>query len=112
MGLGEQGGKVATSVVEGLKAQPLALGLIVVIVVFIGFVTWLLSTLNERTVEQYRQKDAQTNELLKKLDTISEVRTEVAKNTALGSKINDMMERLSKGFDDHEKRIRDLEQRK
>src|SRR5262245_27474223 len=104
--------KVATSVVEGLKAQPLALGLIVVIVVFIGFVTWLLATLNERTVEQYRQQDQQTNELLKKLDIIAEVRADVSKIAVIVDKRGDTLERLLKGFDDHEKRIRDLEQRK
>jgi len=112
MGAVEEGGKVASGVIEGLKSQPLALALIVLNIVFIIFVGWLAKTINARTETQYKGKDEQITTLLQKLDTISEVRAEVVKNTALGNRINDSLERLSKGFDDHEKRIRDLELRK
>jgi len=111
MGAVEETGKVAGGVIEGLKSQPLALALIVLNIVFIIFVGWLAKTINARTEIQYKGKDEQITTLLQKLDTISEVRAEVAKNTALGSKINDNMERLAKGFDDHERRLRTLEQR-
>ena len=53
----EEGAKVATSVVEGLKSQPLSLALIVLNLVFIGFVGWLASEFNARTTHQYEVKD-------------------------------------------------------
>jgi len=53
----EEGAKVATGVVEGLKQQPLSLALIVMNVVFIGFAVFVLHALNERTVHQYEVKD-------------------------------------------------------
>jgi hypothetical protein len=40
-GVVEEGAKVATSVVEGLKAQPLSLALIAMNVVFVLFVAWI-----------------------------------------------------------------------
>ena len=60
----EHGAKVATSVIDGLKSQPLSLALIVINVVFIGFVWWAFSTLNERTIHQYEVKDALISKLL------------------------------------------------
>jgi len=53
----EEGAKVAGSVVEGLKTQPLSLALIVVNIAFLGFVTFIVYTLNERTEHQYEVKD-------------------------------------------------------
>jgi len=118
MGATEQVGKVATGVVEGLKSQPLSLALIVLNIVFVLFVGWLLYALNERTVEQYRQKDTQTNVLLAKLDSIAEVRNDVTK---IGEKLQTLIlaqgqafeaiDRHGKTLDDHERRIRDLEKK-
>jgi hypothetical protein len=53
----EEGAKVASSVVEGLRAQPLSLALIVVNLVFVGFVAWIANEFNQRTTHQYEVKD-------------------------------------------------------
>jgi len=115
----EQGGKVATSVIEGMKSQPLALGLIVLNISFIMFVAWLAYTINERTESQYRVKDAQTATLLAKLDQIADVRAEVrglgeriAGNSAIANSMSDAISRLVKTEEDHERRLRDLERQK
>ena len=60
----EEGAKVATSVVEGLKSQPLSLALIVVNLVFVVFVGWLAHEFNERTINQYAVKDQLIAKLL------------------------------------------------
>jgi hypothetical protein len=119
MGAVEEGSKVAVSITEGLKQQPFALAMIVLNLVFIAFVTWLAHTINQRTEGQYRIKDEQTTILLNKLDTIAEVRAEIAKvgervisNSNVVKAITDAMDRISKNLDDHENRIRILEQRK
>ena len=62
----EEGAKVATGVIEGLKQQPLALALIVMNVVFIGFAVWVLQSLNARTVHQYEVKDQLIAQLIDK----------------------------------------------
>jgi len=62
----EEGAKVASGVVEGLKAQPLALALIVMNIVFIGFSVWVLQSLNARTVHQYQVKDQLIAKLIDK----------------------------------------------
>jgi hypothetical protein len=54
-----EAGKVASGVVEGLKSQPLALALIVVNVLFIGFMAFVISSLKE----QGERKDALLGEL-------------------------------------------------
>ena len=54
----DEGAKVATGVVEGLRSQPLSLALIVVNVVFVFFVAWLAHEFNARTTHQYEVKDA------------------------------------------------------
>ena len=54
----EEGAKVATSVVDGLKAQPLALALIIMNVVFMAFAAWITHSINERTIRQFEVKDA------------------------------------------------------
>ena len=119
MPITEHGAKVAGSVVEGLKSQPLALGLIVLNITFILFTTWLAYTINQRTESQYRVKDEQTAMLLAKLDQIADVRAQVQAiseritgNTALVKGIAESVERLSKVEEDHERRIRDLERQK
>jgi len=53
----EEGAKVATTVVEGLKSQPLSLALVVMNVVFILFTGWLAHEWNVRTTHQYEVKD-------------------------------------------------------
>jgi hypothetical protein len=60
----EQGAKVATSVVDGLKSQPLSLALIIMNLVFVGFVAWLANEFNERTTHQYEVKDQLIAKLL------------------------------------------------
>jgi hypothetical protein len=116
MPITEEGAKVAGSVVEGMKSQPLALGLIVLNITFIVFTAWLAYTINERTKSQYAVKDEQTALLLQKLDQISEVRIEVraigervALNGNLTSNIAAAVERLTRVEEDHERRLRDLE---
>ena len=53
----EEGAKVATTVVEGLKSQPLSLALIVTNLIFIVFTGWLAHEWNVRTTHQYEVKD-------------------------------------------------------
>jgi len=65
----EEGAKVATSVVEGLKSQPLSLALIVVNLVFVLFVGWLAHEFNERTTNQYAVKDQLIAKLLDQCKT-------------------------------------------
>jgi hypothetical protein len=60
----EEGAKVASNVVEGLKSQPLSLALIVVNLVFVGFVAWLANEFNNRTTHQYEVKDQLIAKLL------------------------------------------------
>jgi len=62
----EEGAKLASGVVEGLKAQPLSLALIVMNVVFIGFAVFVLQALNARTVHQYEVKDQLIAKLIDK----------------------------------------------
>jgi hypothetical protein len=116
MSLPEHGAKVAVSTIDALKAQPLSLALVVMNVVFILFTAWLAYTINQRTESQYRVKDEQTALLLTKLDQIADVRAEVrgigervAANSVLAKSIGDMIERLNKMEEDHERRLRDLE---
>jgi hypothetical protein len=53
----EEGAKVATGVVEGLRSQPLSLALIVMNIVFVGFIWSIFTQLNTRTTHQYEVKD-------------------------------------------------------
>jgi hypothetical protein len=116
--LTREGAKVAGSVVEGLKSQPLSLALIVMNIVFVVFVAWLAYTINARTESQYKVKDEQTALLLTKLDQIADVRAEVRgiaerliSNTTILKGLSDAIERLTRVEEDHEKRLRDLERR-
>lgn len=59
MGISEQGGKVATSTIDALKSQPLALALIVVNVLFLAFVMFIIHSLKE----QGERKDALLGDL-------------------------------------------------
>jgi len=60
----EEGAKVASGVVEGLKSQPLSLALIVVNLTFIGFMGWIAHEFNQRTTHQYEVKDQLIAKLL------------------------------------------------
>jgi hypothetical protein len=62
----EEGAKVATGVVEGLRSQPLSLALIVINVVFVLFVAWLAHEFNARTTHQYEIKDQLITKLIDK----------------------------------------------
>jgi hypothetical protein len=62
----EEGAKVATGVVEGLKSQPLSLALIVVNIVFVAFMAWLANEFNARTTHQYEVKDQLITRLIDK----------------------------------------------
>ena len=53
----EEGAKVASGVVEGLKNQPLSLALVVLNLIFILFMAWLANQFNTRTNHQYEVKD-------------------------------------------------------
>jgi hypothetical protein len=59
MGALEEGGKVAGGIVEGLKSQPLALALIVINVLFLGFMGFIIHSLKE----QGERKDALLGDL-------------------------------------------------
>jgi hypothetical protein len=59
MGISEEGGKVASGVVEGLKSQPLALAMVVINVLFIGFMSFVIHALRE----QGERKDALLGDL-------------------------------------------------
>jgi hypothetical protein len=65
----EEGAKVATSVVEGLKSQPLSLALIAMNVIFVLFVAWLANQFNARTTHQYEVKDQLIAKLLDQCKT-------------------------------------------
>jgi len=62
----EEGARVATGVIEGLKHQPLSLALIVVNVVFVLFVGFVFHTINARTIHQYEFKDDLISKLIDK----------------------------------------------
>lgn len=53
----EEGAKVASGVVEGLKQQPLSLALVAMNVIFVLFTAWLAYQFNIRTTHQYEIKD-------------------------------------------------------
>lgn len=60
----EEGAKVATGIVEGLRQQPLSLALIVLNLSFIAFTVFLTYEINARTIRQYEVKDALITKLI------------------------------------------------
>jgi hypothetical protein len=52
MGTIEQTGKVATSVIESLKSQPLSIALIVINVLFLGFFAFVANGISARALRQ------------------------------------------------------------
>jgi hypothetical protein len=59
MGAIEEGGKVASGVIEGLKSQPLALALIIINMMFLGFTIYIIHSLREHA----ERKDALLSDL-------------------------------------------------
>jgi hypothetical protein len=59
MGALEEGGKVATGIVDNLKTQPLALAILVINVLFLGFMGFIIHSLKE----QAERKDALLGDL-------------------------------------------------
>jgi hypothetical protein len=62
----EEGAKVASGVVEGLKQQPAVLALISMNIVFVLFVAFVFHTINSRTMRQYEFKDDLISRLIEK----------------------------------------------
>ena len=60
----EEGAKVASGVVEALRAQPIALALIVMNVIFVGAVGAGAYGLNIRTTARYEAQDRLIHKLL------------------------------------------------
>jgi hypothetical protein len=60
----EEGAKVATGIVDGLKSQPLSLALIVLNLTFIVFTGWIAYVINQRTTHQYEVKDQLISKLI------------------------------------------------
>jgi len=63
----EEGGKVATSLIEGLKTSPLVLALIVLNIIFIGMVTWAsmnVATARDVIMKQLIEQNAKAQDLL------------------------------------------------
>ena len=60
----EEGAKVATGVIEGLKSQPIALALIVMNVIFVGATFAGAYYLNIRTTARYEAQDMLIHKLL------------------------------------------------
>jgi hypothetical protein len=60
MGAFEEGGKVATGVIESLKSQPLAIALLVINILFLGTVIYVLREVAATT----RARELHTSELL------------------------------------------------
>jgi hypothetical protein len=68
MNVVEEGAKVATSVVESLRSEPISLALIVMNVIFVAAVGYGAHEINVRTTAQY---DAQTALIHKLIDQCS-----------------------------------------
>ena len=60
----EEGAKVATGVIEGLKSQPIALALIVMNVIFVGATVFAAHELNIRTTARYAAQDELIHKLI------------------------------------------------
>jgi len=60
----EEGSKVAQSVVDALRAQPIALALIVMNIIFVGVGGFAAYYLNIRTTARYEAQDALIHKLL------------------------------------------------
>ena len=68
MTIPQETARAVASVTEGLKAQPLALALVVMNVVFIGFTYLIFHELNSRTIHQYDVKDQLIERLIELCD--------------------------------------------
>jgi uncharacterized protein HemX len=65
MGVTEEAGKVATGVVDALKATPVVIALLVVIAIFLGFATYLLG----EVAANARERNKSQLEMISKLVT-------------------------------------------
>ena len=72
-GVVEEGGKVATGVIEALKSQPIALALIVMNIIFVGAVGLGAHALNIRTTQRYQAQDELIHKLIAQCLTKSEL---------------------------------------
>jgi hypothetical protein len=66
MGALEEGGKVASGTVEALKAQPLALALVVVNVMFLVAAAWFLHDLAGNAAANTLRKDKLVAEMMER----------------------------------------------
>ena len=67
-GLAEETGKTARSVIEGLTSTPLVLALIVLNLIFLGFLVWVLnevSSINQNQISQNTKMIAELQESLR-----------------------------------------------
>jgi len=119
MSVAEHGAKVATGIVDGLKSQPISLALIVLNLVFIGFVGWIAHEINLRTEHQYQVKDQLIASVIGTLQgTVEQLRTEVRANTdrtlanaQVAEKVSDALARIARLQEDFDRRLREQEKR-
>ena len=64
-GLPEESVKVAGSTVEALKAQPLALALVIVNVLFLAFFTYIAHSINVKNIEEIKHNREMIEGLMK-----------------------------------------------
>jgi len=63
----EEGGKVATTLIDSLKSSPVLLGLVVINLVFIGVITWAsmnVASARDLIMKQLIEQNAKAQDLL------------------------------------------------
>lgn len=61
----EQAGKVATSTIDAMKSQPLAIALILINIIFLGFGLWFVSDVVKVASERTKRADELLSQLVK-----------------------------------------------